>query len=219
MVVRTDTEALRRSRRMTLELLLAERNHVCAVCVMNGNCELQDLAAVTGVDHVEFDYLFPPGLVVDTSHERFGVDHNRCILCTRCVRVCDEIEGAHTWDVAGRGGAARVVTDMATPWGESVTCTSCSKCVQVCPTGALFYKGSTVGEMVKQTDKMAFLTTARRERRWLLELVAGGEHPESGGADRSRPPAPGTAPTGRGPSPDVPVGRGRPGGEEAHGDG
>ena len=44
-----------------------------------------------------------PKLEVDASHERFGMDHNRCILCTRCVRVCDEIEGAHTWDVMGRG--------------------------------------------------------------------------------------------------------------------
>ena len=78
------------------------------------------------------------------SHERFAIDHNRCIMCTRCVRVCDEIEGAHTWDVMGRGLDARVVTDLGTPWGESPTCTSCGKCVQVCPTGALFEKGRPV---------------------------------------------------------------------------
>ena len=87
---------------MILELLLAERNHVCSVCVANGHCELQDQAAAAGVDHVRYEYQYPL-LPVDVSHERFGVDHNRCVLCTRCVRACDEIEGAHTWDVAGRG--------------------------------------------------------------------------------------------------------------------
>ena len=70
-------------------------------------------------------------------------------MCTRCVRVCDEIEGAHTWDVMGRGIDARVVTDLGTPWGESPTCTSCGKCVQVCPTGALFEKGRSVAEGAK----------------------------------------------------------------------
>jgi bidirectional [NiFe] hydrogenase diaphorase subunit len=102
MVIRTDTDRLRHYRRTILQLLFAERNHVCAVCVANGACELQDLAVAAGVDHIDLDLLHPDGQV-DLSHERFGVDHNRCILCTRCVRTCDEIEGAHTWDVAGRG--------------------------------------------------------------------------------------------------------------------
>ena len=57
------------------------------------------------------------------------------------MRVCDEIEGAHTWDVMGRGIECRVITDLDQPWGESETCTGCGKCVQVCPTGALFEKG------------------------------------------------------------------------------
>ena len=78
---------------------------------------------------------------MDLSHERFGLDHNRCILCTRCVRVCDEVEGAHTWDVAGRGAECLVISDLGEPWGDSDTCTGCGKCVQVCPTGALFLKG------------------------------------------------------------------------------
>ena len=102
MDVRTDTERLREYRRMIVELLLAERNHVCSVCVANGHCELQDQAAEQGMDHVRFEYQFPRCRWT-LSHDRFGIDHNRCILCTRCVRVCDEIEGAHTWDVAGRG--------------------------------------------------------------------------------------------------------------------
>jgi bidirectional [NiFe] hydrogenase diaphorase subunit len=166
MQVHTDTDKLREYRRMIVELLLAERNHVCSVCVANGHCELQDLAAATGVDHVRFEYQFPQ-LGVDASHERFGLDHNRCILCTRCVRSCDEIEGAHTWDVAGRGGNARVITDMAQPWGDAVTCTSCGKCVAACPTGALFRKGSTVAESEHDRGMLNFLITAREKKQWL----------------------------------------------------
>ena len=167
MQVHTDTEKLRDYRRMIVELLLAERNHVCSVCVANGHCELQDLAASTGVDHVRFEYQFP-NLGVDLSHERFGLDHNRCVLCTRCVRACDEIEGAHTWDVAGRGGNSRVITDMAQPWGEAATCTSCGKCVSACPTGALFPQGSTVAESEHDKGKLAFLITAREKKQWVF---------------------------------------------------
>ena len=86
---------------------------------------------------------------MDVSHERFVLDHNRCILCTRCVRVCAEVEGAHVWDVSSRGIRSMVVCDMNRPWGQSRSCTSCGKCVQVCPTGALAEKGFAVEEMVK----------------------------------------------------------------------
>ena len=103
MSVQTNTPRLQEYRKMIVELFLAERNHVCSVCVSNGNCELQDMAAKQGVDHVRFDYRFPK-LDVDVSHAQFGVDHNRCILCTRCVRVCDEVEGA---PYLGRGGPRR----------------------------------------------------------------------------------------------------------------
>jgi bidirectional [NiFe] hydrogenase diaphorase subunit len=180
--VKTTSERLHRYRQMTLELLLAERNHICSVCVMNNHCELQDLSAEYGVDHIRFEYLRPADLTVDASHPRYVVDHNRCILCTRCVRICDQIEGAHTWDVAKRGAAARVITDMSIPWGESVTCTSCGKCVQVCPTGALFEKGATVAEMVKHKEKLSFLNTARTQKRWELDIVLrdatnGATHP------------------------------------------
>src|SRR5207253_7657647 len=151
-------------RKMIVELLFAERNHVCSVCVANGHCELQDLAVSVGVDHVRYEYQFP-ALKVDVTHDRFGVDHNRCILCTRCVRVCDEVEGAHTWDVMGRGTDARVITDLNQPWGDSDTCTSCGKCVNVCPTGALFEKGKAVTEMVKHRDLLPSLLTMRERQR------------------------------------------------------
>jgi bidirectional [NiFe] hydrogenase diaphorase subunit len=167
MDVRTNTPRLEEYRRLIVELLFAERNHICSVCVANGNCELQTMAYSMGVTHVRFDYL-SPNLPVDVSHERYGLDHNRCILCTRCVRACDQIEGAHTWDVMGRGVNSRVVIDMNQPWGESETCTSCGKCVQACPTGALFRQGSTVAEMEKDRNMLQFLVNAREKKEWLV---------------------------------------------------
>jgi bidirectional [NiFe] hydrogenase diaphorase subunit len=164
MEVRTDTERLQKYRLMILELLFAERNHVCAVCVANGHCDLQDMAQKLGMTHVRFQYLYPT-VPVDASHERFIIDHNRCILCTRCVRVCDEIEGAHTWDVMGRGTNSRVITDLNEPWGSSETCTDCGKCVHVCPTGALFEKGRSVAETKKRRDFLPYLTLMREQRK------------------------------------------------------
>ena len=164
----TTSPRLQADRQMVLELLFAERDHVCAVCVQNGDCELQTAAAREGMDHVRCPYLNPK-LPIDASHERYVLDHNRCILCMRCVRVCAEVEGAHTWQVAGRGIGAHIIADGGLPWGMSVTCTSCGKCVHSCPTGALYRKGASVAEMQKK-------------RGFLLRILEGRE-PEPPGGD------------------------------------
>jgi bidirectional [NiFe] hydrogenase diaphorase subunit len=166
MVIHTNTPRLKAHRKLIVELLMAERNHVCAVCVANGACELQSLAAALGIDHVRVRYQFPK-LPVDVTHERFGMDHNRCILCTRCVRVCDQVEGAHTWDIAGRGTHSRIISDLGEPWGQSDSCTGCGKCVEVCPTGALFAKGKSVAEMRKDRSFLKYIVTAREKQQWI----------------------------------------------------
>ena len=160
MEVSTDSERLHFYRRMIVELLLSERNHICSVCVSNGHCELQALAQKLGITHVHVPYRYPR-LDVDSSHDRFRQDQNRCVLCTRCIRVCDQIEGAHTKDLKDRGVEAQVINDLNQPWGDSQTCTSCGKCVHVCPTGALTEKGTAAGEMKKHGQFLPYLALMR----------------------------------------------------------
>jgi bidirectional [NiFe] hydrogenase diaphorase subunit len=161
-VVTTNSERLGKHRRTILELLFAERNHVCSVCVANGHCELQTLAQEQGLTHIRLPYRSPK-LEIDGSHERFTLDQNRCILCTRCVRVCAEVEGAHIWDVMGRGIDSMVITDLHQPWGESA-CTRCGKCVQVCPTGALFDKSKVGSPHPKYPEFLPALQMMREQQ-------------------------------------------------------
>lgn len=135
MEVELDTDELNALRKATLELLLAERNHFCMFCEMSGDCELQDLAYRLGIDHVRYPF-FHPKLPVDSSRDYFIMEHNRCILCRRCVRACAELVGNHTLGVMGRGFETMICADLNVPFGES-SCISCGTCLSVCPTGAL----------------------------------------------------------------------------------
>jgi formate dehydrogenase major subunit len=138
----TNSERLQKLRRLTLELLFSERNHFCPICPMNkGDCDLQQQAYSFGIDSIRYPYLYP-ALPVDVSGKFFGLDHNRCILCTRCVRTCDEIEGVHTLDIGNRGVKNQIIVDLNVMFGASTTCTSCGACVAACPTGALFDKSA-----------------------------------------------------------------------------
>ena len=165
MRVHTDTPRLQEIRRTVIELLFTEGNHVCAVCVANGHCELQNLAVEVGMDHSRLPYRFPQR-GVDLSHAQYGLDHNRCILCTRCVRVCDEVEGAHVWDVGWRGEHCQIISGLGEPWGDVSACTHCGKCVEVCPTGALFHKTDTSEEKQGHPERLQALMHARNHQQW-----------------------------------------------------
>ncbi len=141
MVVNTETEALKKSRKFVLSMLFSERNHFCPFCqVSGGDCELQNSAYDEQMTH----WPIQPGwnnFVVDTSHPYFVLDNNRCILCRRCVRACAEMAGNFTLSVAERGAKSTIVADTDVPLGES-TCIKCGSCVQVCPTGAIIDRTS-----------------------------------------------------------------------------
>jgi len=141
MVVNTETEALKKSRKFILSMLFSERNHFCPFCqVSGGDCDLQNAAYHEGMTH----WPMQPGwnkFPVDSSHPYFVLDNNRCILCRRCVRACGELVGNFTLSMAERGASTLVVADTNVPLGES-TCINCGMCVQVCPTGALIDRTS-----------------------------------------------------------------------------
>ena len=160
MDVKTQTDAVKAHRRVILELLFAEGNHVCSFCVSNGHCELQDLACELEMHSVNVPYSYPRNRI-DATHPKFLIDRDRCVLCGRCVRVCAQVEGAHTWGFAERGSTARVITDLDVDWGDAESCTSCGKCVESCPTGAIVRKGASNAEMVKKTELVGRLTERR----------------------------------------------------------
>lgn len=101
---------------------------------------------------------------VDSTHDFLVIDRNRCILCTRCIRVCDQIEGAHTLDLKLRGKNTNVIMDQDQKWGDAKSCTSCRKCAKVCPVGAIYIEGEMI-ELTKDRDIAAFLTKRRNRQK------------------------------------------------------
>lgn len=152
MVVHTKTPLVVDARKFVLQLLFSERNHFCMFCQMSGSCELQSLAYEYGLDHWEFDRAFPK-LSVDASRKYFVMDHNRCILCRRCVRACDELVGNGTLGLKNRGAQTLIIADMDVPFGDS-SCVSCGTCLQVCPTGALMDRASAYMGATKEIQRI-----------------------------------------------------------------
>lgn len=140
MEVQTESEKVVSARRFVLELLFSERNHFCMACEMSGGCELQDLGYRYKLDHWMYP-TYTQRFPVDASPPHHLLDHNRCVLCRRCVRACSELAANHTLDLRQRGAHTMLCADMDVPLGES-TCTGCGTCVNVCPTGALIDKRS-----------------------------------------------------------------------------
>jgi len=128
-------EKIIQARRTILEFLFAERNHNCMFCPESGDCELQNLAYELQMDHLTASSSFDK-FPTDMTSPVMAFDHNRCVLCGRCVRACREISGARVLDFIHRGPKNLIGFDL-NETRENSTCHSCGVCLQVCPTGAL----------------------------------------------------------------------------------
>jgi len=142
MIVRTDTDLVRRVRRVTCELLMADHPADCLSCRANQRCELQKVASYLGIAERRMAPLERPA-VLDESNPFFVRDLSRCILCGRCVRACQELRGVGAIDILGRGFDSHVGTFADLPIGES-PCESCGECVDRCPVGALMARSETL---------------------------------------------------------------------------
>jgi len=133
----TESENIRKLRRNIVELVLTDHPLDCLTCEVNGNCELQTVAAQVGIREVRY----PAGAnhldrEKDLSHPYMTSDLSKCINCSRCVRACDEIQGQMVLSMHGRGFEARIIKGMDVSFADS-PCVSCGACSQACPTSAI----------------------------------------------------------------------------------
>ena len=160
MKIRTSSKRVREARKTNLELLLSNHPLDCQLCDRNGSCELQDLSYQFGVREIRF-----PGekktYEVDRSSPSVKRDANRCILCGRCIRACQEIQTVFAIDFANRGFDSLVSPSLGLPLGESV-CVNCGQCILSCPTGALSEVSHVemVWEALEDPEKFVVLQTA-----------------------------------------------------------
>ncbi len=137
MVVRTQTPKIERLRRNVMELYISDHPLDCLTCPANGDCELQDMAGVVGLREVRYGYEGENHLdaPTDATNPYFSFDESKCIVCSRCVRACDEIQGTLALTIVGRGFESKV-SPGGTTFMDS-ECVSCGACVQACPTATL----------------------------------------------------------------------------------
>ena len=138
MMVSTQNEALARLRRGVMELYISDHPLDCLTCPANGHCELQDMAGAVGLREVRYGYQGANHLdaAKDESNPYFTFDPSKCIVCSRCVRACDEQQGTLALTIAGRGFQSVVAASQSESFLES-ECVSCGACVQACPTATL----------------------------------------------------------------------------------
>ena len=141
MVVSTQTERLKQVRKGVMELYISDHPLDCLTCAANGDCELQDMAGAVGLRDVRYGYQGENHLTAakDESNPYFTFDPAKCIVCSRCVRACEEVQGTFALTIQGRGFESKVSAGMAETFIES-ECVSCGACVQACPTATLMEK-------------------------------------------------------------------------------
>ena len=170
MEVYTNTPKVLDSRKKTLQLLLSNHNRSCLSCVRSGHCELQELAHELGVDDEGYyDGEITPS-EIDTSAAHMIRDNSKCILCRRCVAVCENVQGIGVIGANNRGFATEIGSAFGMGLGET-SCVSCGQCIAVCPTGALQEKDCTseVFAAIADPSKHVIVQTAPAVRAALGE--------------------------------------------------
>lgn len=152
MVVRTNTERVIETRKMIIDLYLANGKHDCTACDADGVCELQLAARNLGIEKSAFPVL-EKDMPVDTSSPMITRDMNKCIQCCRCIAGCNSVVVNEVLDMGYRGSRMTVVCDTDKPMGGS-TCVVCGECVQLCPTGALTGKKSAGKGKASETGRI-----------------------------------------------------------------
>lgn len=137
MVVENETEEINEIRKGIIDMLFVEGNHFCMFCEKSGNCELQALAYRFGIAAPQYPYLFPKR-DMDFSHPDIFVDHNRCILCGRCVRSSKELDGKNVFQFVGRGPEKKVAVNADALKNTDIS--AADEAVKNCPVGALMAK-------------------------------------------------------------------------------
>lgn len=138
MVVHSQSERVIRARRLVVQMLLASGEHNCLTCQANGDCELQKMSYDLGIEKLDFS-VESPNYPKDDTNVMIERDLNKCILCGRCVRACNEVQVNEVLDFGYRGGRAKIITAGDKNYADS-DCVFCGECVSVCPTGALIEK-------------------------------------------------------------------------------
>ncbi|MBN1442462.1 MAG: ferredoxin, partial [Planctomycetes bacterium] len=133
-----ETEEIKNIRRSIIEMLFVEGNHICPSCEKSGNCELQALAYRFGIAAPRFPFMFPKR-EVEASHPDILIDHNRCVLCARCVRGSRDLDGKHVFDMVGRGIHRRVAFNAEAHLADT-NLERTDKAVGLCPVGAILTK-------------------------------------------------------------------------------
>lgn len=141
MRIRTQTEAVAKLRRNVMELYISDHPLDCLTCSANGDCELQDMAGAVGLRDVRYgmDGANHLDAETDESNPYFAFDPSKCIVCSRCVRACDEVQGTFALTIEGRGFESKVAASQGENFFDS-ECVSCGACVQACPTATLMEK-------------------------------------------------------------------------------
>ena len=138
MIVENDTEELRQLRRDLIDMLFVEGNHFCMFCEKSGDCELQALAYRFGITAPKYPFMFPKR-EVDASHPDILIDRNRCILCGRCVRASQQLDGKQVFGFIGRGPEKRIAVNSESDLAASDV-EAHDRAIEACPTGSLLKK-------------------------------------------------------------------------------